>query len=159
MGHSVWINEGLETGQVWVAAEDKQCFVNEETWNTLRANAGSMRIFMLSFASGNPAYITASGLKFLDSANWWLEAVRDYAKVKGTDVINGKDRITQLVEDLEGLMIAAGGMADGTSSAEHLSQFFVRLALAKDELDAIETRVGHLRGLVVLAERAAATIH
>jgi hypothetical protein len=147
-GVILWVHPHVDYSMV--AKKGAAVYVHQDTWDALRwGRQQSLQGFMAAFMRPD----APDGLRFLSAAvDWWAHALRQYAGEYGSDVVRGKDKLTLLEEELIRLVATASDFGDEAPSREHMKMFFERLMLLRVELEDAESRVGHLRGMMDLAE-------
>lgn len=154
-GWQLAISDVLDHGMVFSRIDQQRVVISQETWDTLRSEAASTRAFFARFLTSDGV---ASGLSRLDGVEWWNDAIRAEAVGDGSDLIQAKDQFTQLEEEMNALIVAASGLADGSTGRVHMEAFFIRLVNARSGLEQAEARVNQLSGILGLAEQVVAAL-
>lgn len=144
-GYTVYIDNVLDVGAVYVHHERKAIIVHKGTWDVINSDSKLVADFMSQMKGG------AGGLKFLvmDSGKYG-DAARQAAHESGDDVAQAKDEITQITEVVDSLLIQAQGL-NKAATALQLQSFAVRYADAEERMRDLERRMGMLRAKLDLA--------
>lgn len=123
-------------------------YLSSATWNTLNYHGPAVEQFITDMREA------CAGMQFIvaDRAPY-RDAVLKQAKAEGTDVIRGKDAITQLTEKANALVLQAASLNQAPTAVQQQA-FAVRYALLRQELAELQTRVDGLGDLIDLAGSA-----
>jgi hypothetical protein len=144
-GYTVYLDNTLDYGSVYVHHERKAIIVHKSTWDVVNSDTTLVADFLTQMKGG------AGGLKFLvmDSGKYG-EAARAAAHEWGNDVVQAKDEITQVTEILDSLLVQAQGLNKRATPLQ-MQSFAVRYAEAEGRMVSLETRLGMLRAKLDLA--------
>lgn len=149
----VRLGEQLEHMTAFVAPKDQltgmhRVYISEATWETLNYSPAAVDQFVEDMMIGG------TGMKFIVADRGPVRgAILAEAKAKGTDVVVGKDAITELTEKVNSLVLQAASL-NRTPSEVQQQAFAVRYAQANADFAALQERMSGLADLLGLAGAA-----
>lgn len=147
----VFLDRSLNRWEVYVDGINRRTFVNPATWASFdgETEVAFERDFVDAYADRR-----VREMRFIClDAGPYGEAARKQAASEGTDVVRGKDRITDLMERAAGLIVQAASLNASPSEAQ-LQVFAVRHATIASDLQELEADLAKLRSQVSLAGAA-----
>lgn len=123
-------------------------YISQATWDTLNYSPPAVDQFIEDMMIGG------TGMKFIVADRGPVRhAILAEAKAKGTDVILGKDTITDLTEKANSLVVQAASL-NRTPSEVQQQAFAVRYATLMQDYTALQERMAGLGDLLGLAAAA-----
>lgn len=144
----VFTDTSLTRLEVFVDGVNRRTFLNADTWDSFDgpAEVAFEADFITAYAERK-----VREMRFLvTDAGPYGAAARKQAAAEGTDVVMAKDRLTELCERADSLIIQAASL-NKTPSELQLQTFAVRHAMLVDDLHALEAVMDQLRSKVGLA--------
>lgn len=149
----VYLDESLERWEVYVDGIGRRTFVSSSTWDNL--DGAAENAFEKDFVH---AYLDRKvrEMRFINTdAGPYGVAARAYAAAQGTDTVRPKDRMVDLAERADSLVVQAASLNRKPTEVQ-LQTFAVRHARMVEEMAALEADLVRLRSKVDLAGLAVA---
>ena len=145
----VFLDTSLERWEVYVDAVGKRTFISPDTWESFDgpAEVAFEDEFVDAYRGGEVQemrFIVAS-----DNSPYAV-AARKAAAAQQTDAVKAKDRLTDLTERADALIVQAAGL-NARPTEVQLQVFSVRHARIAEDMAALEAELARLRGKIALA--------
>lgn len=144
----VFTDTSLNRWEVYVDGKNKRTFVNADTWEGF--DGAAEVAFEADFIDAYRNREVREMRFIVTDSGPYGAAARKHAADKGVDVIRAKDRLTDLSERADGLVIQAASLNQAPTETQ-LQIFAVRHAKLVEELQVLEADMAKLRGKVSLA--------
>lgn len=150
-GWRVYLDDSLERWGVYVDTDNHRTFVHPDLWTTLLWGPAKVQ-FCQDFV-----WTATSGMRFLiRDSGIYGEAARREAQRMGTDVPLAKERLADLTDRANALIVQAISLNAQPTEVQQQT-FAVRYTQLHEEFVSMEAEMDKVRGLIDLA--SAALIH